>query len=93
MVKIKLKIAYSNSHTTTMDVSTFDGHLDYSSYLRDSQVFLDWIQSTNLYFNRYPFSEAEKVRYAIMKLIGQASQYLTDLKKDRKARTQRPIET
>jgi len=39
----------------------------------------------DIYFYQYPFSEAEKVRFTITKLTGQASQYWTDLERDRKA--------
>jgi len=41
----KIKVAHKNSHTTIMDVptfdnvSTFDSHLNYSGYLRDPQIF------------------------------------------------------
>jgi len=65
-----------------MDVSTFDSHLDYSVYLRDPQVFLNWLQSMDMYFDRYSFSEVEKVKFNIMKLTRQASQYWTNLERD-----------
>jgi len=74
-----------------MDVSTFDGRLVYSDYLRDLQVFLDLLQNMDMYFNRYPFSEAEEIKFA--KLTRKASQYWTDLERDRKARIQRSIKT
>ena len=68
-----------------MNVPTFDDRLDCSACLRDPQVFLDWLQNMNMYFNQHTFSKAEKLRFAITKLTGQAGQYWTDLKKDRKA--------
>jgi len=37
------------------------------------KFFLNWLQSMNMYSIRYPFSEAEKVRFATMKLTGQAN--------------------
>jgi len=72
------KIGYKNSQITTMDISTFDGRLYYSSYLRDPQIILDWLQSMDKYFIWYPLSEAEKVRFATKKLTAQANQYWTD---------------
>jgi len=92
-LKNKNKTPIGISHFHYGRVLTFDGHLDYSDYLRDPQVFLNWFQCMDMYFNRCSFSEIEKVRFTITKLIGQASQYMTDLKRDRKTRTQRLIET
>ena len=65
----------SNKIFPAMDVPTFDGRLNYSGYLRNPQIFLDCLQNMDMYFDRYPFSEAEKVRFAITKLTEQASQY------------------
>ena len=48
---------------------------------------MDW------YFIRYPLSEIEKVRLAITKLAGQASQYWTDVMKKRVLCGQEPINT
>jgi len=44
------------------------------------------------YFIWYLLSEAEKVRFAIMKLAGQASQYWTNVKTSWKARFLSPME-
>ena len=48
-----------------IEVPTFDGRLE-------PQAFLDWLQSMDKYFQWYPLSE-EKVKFAAMKLTGQAS--------------------
>ena len=69
-----------------VDVSTFDGRLD-------PQTFLDWIQSMDKYFQWYPLAEEKKVRFAAMKLTGQASQFWINMEKMRAARLQRPIDT
>jgi len=76
-----------------MDIPIFYGRLDYSDYLRDPQNFQDWQQSMDIYFNQYPFSETEKVRFAIMKLTGQANQYWRDLERDRKVIFRQSIDT
>ena len=60
--------------STQLDVPTFGGRLDYSGH-SDPQFFLNWLQSMGKYFTRYPFSEAENIRFAIIKLTGQTSQY------------------
>jgi len=39
----------------------------------------------NRYFTRYSLSEMKKVRIDIIKLTGQASQYLVDVERNRKA--------
>jgi len=54
-----------------MDVPTVDGCLD-------PQLFLDWIQ-LDKYLTWYDHTEPRKVKFAAMKLIGQASQYWTNL--------------
>jgi len=50
-----------------LDVPTFDGRLD-------PQFFLDWIQ-LDRYFIWYDLTEPRKVKFATMKLTGQANQY------------------
>ena len=55
-----------------LDVSTFDGRLD-------PYLFLDWMQQLDKYFTWYDLTEPQKVKFAAMKLIGQASQYWTNL--------------
>ena len=52
----------------SLDVLTLDGQLD-------SQLFLDWIQQLDKYFTRYGLTELRKVKFAVMKLTDQASQY------------------
>ena len=45
------------------------------------------------YFTRYLLSAAEKVSFAVMKLTGQASQYLSALETLRELRREYPIGT
>ena len=75
ILNIHLYLCSVSLPIATMDVSIFDGHLDYSGSVRDHKAFLNWLHSMNVYFCRYPFSEAEKVRFATMKQTGQANQY------------------
>jgi len=60
---------YTKSRIFTIDILTFDGRLDYSGYLSDHQVFLNWLQSMDHDFTRYLHCEIEKVKFAIRKLI------------------------
>jgi len=76
--------------STQLDVPTFVGHLDYSGHF-DPKNFIDRLQSMDKYFTWYPFSEAEKVRFATMKLTEQASQYWTGVETLKKTWFQRPI--
>ena len=49
-----------------LNVLTIDRHLDYFGH-SNSQNFLDWLQSMDMYFIRYLFSEAEShVRYHVI---------------------------
>ena len=57
-----------------MGVRTFHGRLDNSDH-SDPQKILNWLQSMDRYFTRHLLSETEKVSFATMKLIVQASQY------------------
>ena len=76
-----------------MDIPTFNGRLHYSSYLSDSQILLDWLQSMDMYFIRYQLSEFEKVRFATINLIRQANQYWPNFVNRRVLNGQQPIET
>ncbi|XP_020697995.2 uncharacterized protein LOC110110733 [Dendrobium catenatum] len=67
-----------------IDAPTYDGTLD-------PQVFLDWLKSMDSYFKWYNISEARKVRFAEMKLIGRANLYWTNLENMREARGEHPI--
>ena len=51
-----------------VDVSNFDGRLD-------PQYYLDWVMSLECYFKWYKMSQERRVRFAAMKLVGQARQY------------------
>jgi len=85
-------MACRKSYISTMDISTFDGRLDYSGHLSNSQFFLDWLHSVDRYFTWYSLSYMEKIRFAITKLTKQASQYVTDVVKRRVFRGQEPID-
>ena len=78
--------------STQLDVPTFDSRLDYFGRL-NPQSFLNWLQSVDMYFTWYPFSEAEKVWFATIKLNRQVSQYWTSVKTSKKAWFQQLIET
>ena len=56
-----------------LDIPTFDSRLD-------PQLFLEWLRHLDKYFTWYSFSEDGKVKFAIMKLTGQANQYWTNVK-------------
>ena len=66
-----------------LDVPTFNGRLDYFGH-SDSQFFLDLLQSIDMYFIWYLFSEAEKIRFATIKLTRETSQYWTSVETSRK---------
>jgi len=51
-----------------LDVSNFGGRLD-------PQYYLDWVMSLEHYFKWYEMSQERRVRFAAMKLVGQAGQY------------------
>ena len=55
--------------------------------------FLAWLQSLEFYFTKYPLSEADKIEFASIKLIGDASQYWTDVIISRASKLQQPIQT
>ena len=58
----------------------------------DPQFFIDLTLQLNRYFIWYEFIESKKVKYVVMKLSGQASQYWTNLENRRAARVQPLIE-
>ena len=64
-----------------LEVPTFDGQLDL-------QVFLDWTSDMDHYFGRYDMSDERRIRFAKMKLIGQAKQYWTNVEKLMKLKNQ-----
>ena len=70
----------------TIDVPTFDE-------CHDPQLFLDWTLQLDKYFTWYNFTEPRKIKFAVMKLTGQASQYWTNLENICASRLQRPIKT
>ena len=75
-----------------MDVPTFNGHQDYFDH-SDLHIFLNWLQFMDMYFSQYSLSEAKKVKFAIRKLTGQASQRWTNLMKLRVECDQELIDT
>jgi len=56
-----------------LEAPTFDGQLD-------PQIFLDWISVMDHYFDLYDISDERRVRFAKIKLVGQARQYWTNLR-------------
>jgi len=58
-----------------IDVPNFEGR-------HDPQIFINWTLQLNRYFTWYEIIESRKVKYAAMKLSGQASQYWTNLETD-----------
>jgi len=54
-----------------IDVPNFDGRYD-------PQLFIDWTLQLDKYFTLYELTEPSKVKYAAIKLSGQASQYWTN---------------
>ena len=67
-----------------MDVSNFDGRLD-------PQYYLDWVMSLERYFKWYEMSQERRVRFAAMKLVGQARQYWSNVERLIALRRQEPI--
>ena len=57
-----------------IDIPTFNGR-------HVPQLFLDWTQQLDKYFTWYDLTELRKVKFAAMKLTGQANQYWTNLVK------------
>ena len=57
-----------------VDVSNFDGRLD-------PQYYLDWVMSLDRYFKWYEMSQERRVRFAAMKLVGQAGQYWSNVER------------
>jgi len=52
----------------------------------DPQLFIDWTLQLDRYFTWYELTESKKVKYAVMKLSGQASKYWTNLENRRTVR-------
>ena len=51
-----------------IDIPNFDGR-------HDPQLFINWTLQLDMYFTGYELTEPRKVKCAVMKLPGQASQY------------------
>ncbi|XP_020257552.1 uncharacterized protein LOC109834065 [Asparagus officinalis] len=69
-----------------LDVPTFDGQ-------SEPKDFLEWIRQVDDYFNWYPLSEERRIKFAAMKLTGQASQFWANLEMMRVARQMGLINT
>jgi len=41
----------------------------------NSQAYIDWQLAMDRYFHWHDMSESKKIRFAVMKLTGQAGQY------------------
>ena len=57
-----------------VDVSNFDGRVD-------PQYYLDWVMSLERYLKWYEMSQERRVRFAAMKLVGQAGQYWSNVER------------
>ena len=57
-----------------VDVSNFDGRLN-------SQYYLDWVMSLERYFKWYEMSQERRIRFAAMKLVGQAAYYWSNVER------------
>ena len=55
-----------------IDVPNFEGR-------HDPQLFIDWTLQLDKCFTWYELTKSRKVKYATIKLFGQASQYWTNL--------------
>jgi len=67
-----------------VDVSNFDGRLN-------PQYYLDWVMSLERYFKWYEMSQEWRVRFAVVKLVGQAGQYWSKVERLIALRRQEPI--
>ena len=76
----------ANFKDIKLEVPTFDGQLD-------PQIFLDWISDMDHYFDWYYMSDERRVRFAKMKLVGQARKYWTNVEKLVRLRHQEAIQT
>ena len=79
-------ITGANLKNIKLEALTFDGQLDL-------QIFIDWISDMNYYFGWYDMSDERKIRFAKMKLVGQARQYWTNIEKLMRLRHQEAIQT
>jgi len=57
------------------------------------QIFLDWIFDMDHYFDLYNMSDERRVRFAKMKLVGQARQYWMNIERLVRLRYQGAIQT
>ena len=69
-----------------IDVPNFKGR-------HDPQFFIDWILQLNRYFTWYELPKSREVKYAVMKLSDQASQYWTNLENRGAVRGRPSIDT
>lgn len=67
-----------------LEVIYFAGKIDY-------QVYLDWLASWDGYFTWYDVSDERKVKFAIIKLVGQAQICWRDVGNDCRLAEQPPI--
>jgi len=68
-----------------LEAPTFDGQLD-------PQIFLNWISDMNYYFDWYDMSDERRIRFAMIKLVGQVRQYWTNVEKLMRLRQQVAIQ-
>jgi len=69
-----------------VDVFSFNGRLE-------PQVYIDWQLAMDCYFRWHDMSELRKIRFAVMKLTGQAGQYWENLEMMIRYRREDPMET
>jgi len=69
-----------------VDVSNFDGRLD-------PLYYLDWVMSLECYFKWHEMSQERRVRFATMKLVGQAGQYWSNVERLITLKRHEPIRT
>ncbi|MQL69663.1 hypothetical protein Taro_001956 [Colocasia esculenta] len=68
------------------NASSFDGSLD-------KKVYLDWEARMDHYFDYFELSEPKKVRFAKMKLLGQAKTFWSNVESILHERSQESIDS
>ena len=84
---------FSPVHTSPTFVATPFSRILGSEAWHDPQICLDWIVQLDKYFSWYNLTEPRKIKFVVVKLTGQASQYWTNLENIRAFWLQRSIKT
>src|SRR5262249_18496915 len=82
---------HNQTHRPYYDL--FDQEVSNFVGCRDPKEYLDWKSDMNLYFNRHEMSESKKVRFAKMRILGQAKSYWNHVQLIAIHRRHKPIET